>query len=74
MKSPISWAILGFIIILSFIWVILYSFRPSFVRKIERGEVRPADDAPADPARTFVAALIGSLLVVVILWMFRACK
>ncbi|CAH6418695.1 Hypothetical protein POVN_LOCUS414 [uncultured virus] len=67
-------AILGFILIFSFIWIILFSFRPTFVRYVERGETVAAADARADPARCFVAALIISLLLVVIVWMFRACK
>ncbi len=67
-------AIAGFILIFSFIWIILFSFRPAFVRFIAKGDTKPADDAPADPARCFVAALIIALLLVVIAWMFRACK
>lgn len=67
-------AIAGFILLLSFIWIILFSFRPSFVRRIERGETVAAEDAPADPARCFVAALIIALLLVIIAWMFSACK
>lgn len=67
-------AIAGFVLILSFIWIILFSFRPTFVRYIIKGEQKPLEDAPADPARCFVAALIIALLIVIIAWMFRACK
>lgn len=67
-------AILGFIVIFSFIWIILFSFRPSFVRRIEKGETKACEDAPADPARCFVASLIITLLIVIIIWMFSACR
>lgn len=67
-------AILVFIVIFSVVWIILFSFRPSFCRVILKGEAAPAPDAPADPARCFVASLIISLLIVIIIWMFKACR
>lgn len=72
--AGIGAAIMVFIVIFSVIWIILFSFRPAFIRRIERGEVKPAEDANSDPARCFVASLIISLLIVVIIWMFAACK
>lgn len=74
MGAGLGAAFLIFLVIMTIVWVILFSFRPSFVRVINRGEIQPAPDAPADPARCFVAALIIALLIVVIVWMFRACK
>lgn len=74
MSAGLGLGLTGFIVIFTFVWVILYSFRPTFVRKVEEGESCPDEDADADPSRCFVASLVISLLLVVIFWMFWSCK
>ena len=72
--AGIGAAIMGFFVIMTVLWIILFSFRPTFVRYVVRGEPRPAEDAGADPVRCFIASLIGALIVVVIIWMISACR
>ena len=72
--SGLGLGIMGFILLLVFIWVMLVSFAPTFVKKIEKGEKKPSDCSSADPARAFVAALIAALFLIVVFWMLTSCK
>jgi hypothetical protein len=63
-----------FFIFFSVIWIIFYSFKPNIVKYLERGETIPTENAKADPARCFVLSLVLSLVLVLILWMFKSCK
>lgn len=64
---------LFFLIMVSIIWIILFTFRPSIVQYIERGEIKPLENAESDPARCFVGSLIISLIIIFIVWMFKSC-
>lgn len=74
LMGGLATAVFMFIVFFTLLWVIFFTFRPSFVRIVEPGETKPAPNAPADPARAFVAALVIALLIVVIVWMFGSCR
>lgn len=73
MGSMVGVAVMSFIIVMTFAWVILYSFNPKFVRMVDDSGSPQVNGAP-DPARCFIASLIVALLVVVVTWMFRSAK
>ena len=66
-------SIIGFMTVWVFFWVLFYSFNPPFCRRVERGEDKACDGAPPCPARVFVTSLVAALIVVAIVWIFRAC-
>lgn len=60
-----------FLIIISFIYIILFTFKPKPLLYIEKGEIEAKIEAPVDPAKCFVVALVLSLIVILIIWMFK---
>lgn len=65
--------VLIFIVILSFVFIVLFTFRPPFFQKIKRGFLEPENDAQGDPVKCFVGSIIISLFVVFIAWMIHIC-
>lgn len=55
----------------SFIWIILVSYRPTWVRHVECGECKPKCDAPADPQKAFVWALVITLVLAILVALLR---
>lgn len=72
-------ALLGliiFLIIFAVAWIVLYTFKPCWVRKCDWDDNnRDGSEcsAPADPARCFVAALIIALIFIIVFWLIKAC-
>lgn len=67
-----------FLIIFAVTWIVLYTFKPCWVRKCdwdENGRDGSSSEcsAPADPARCFVAALIIALIFIIVFWLIKAC-
>ena len=88
MDTKVSKIILVFFILVTIFWLLLYTFNPGVIqgpssnrRYLIKGDplsviANPeADDFEAvpDTARCFIGALILALVVVVLLWLFRAC-
>lgn len=73
MEKSASNLILLIIIILTFIWMLLFTFSPSMVKYVNKDEVIPDDNATSDPAKCFVGSLIITVLIIIIIWMFKSC-
>ena len=56
--------VLWFIIFLVLFWLIFYSLKPSFVLHNETNQI--------DTAKVLLAAVIASLILIVIIWLIRA--
>jgi len=65
-----SGAIVAFIAVWSFIWILLITFPASFTRYRECGE-KPACDAPADPKRCLGWSFLFTLIIVILVWLLR---
>jgi len=68
--------ILLFVIIMSFVWILLYSFNFSFLRgncKRPSSSVLVAEPQSkgADPARCFAASVVIALIAIALLWAFK---
>ncbi len=68
-------ALLVFLVVVCFVWVILYVFNPKMVQ----GRYVVADGAGntrtlPDAARCFVGSIIGGLILVVLWWLYRTCQ
>lgn len=74
MSEYINVLFILFLVFFSFIWICFYSFKPKIVKYIAKNDIEPKEDAPADPVKCFVAALLLSLLVIIIVWMFKSCR
>jgi hypothetical protein len=89
MDTKVGKIILVFFILFAVFWLLLYTFNPGVVqgptsnrKYVIKGDpagvvngTASADDFEAipDTARCFVGALILSLVVIILLWLFRAC-
>jgi len=56
---------------IAFIWVILVTYRPCWVRFRKDCDDKPKKNAPADPQRAFVWALIITLIIAIIVSLLR---
>lgn len=56
---------------IAFVWVILVTYRPCWVRVVECDEKKPKCDAPADPQKCFVWALVITLVLAIIVALLR---
>ncbi len=56
---------------IAFIWVILVSYRPCWVRFRKDCDSKPKKNAPADPQRAFVGALVITLVIAIIVALLR---
>jgi len=66
--------IAAFLIIWVFMWIVFASFNPWFVRRVERGEEKACETAPACLTRVFVASLVAALIISAIIWLIAACS
>jgi hypothetical protein len=68
--------ILVFFILISFFWIIGYSFSFNFLRRktcrniVKVGSFEHDENTLADPAKCFVFSIIASLIVIAIWWAF----
>jgi hypothetical protein len=74
--STLNSYILLFVIVMSFVWILLYSFNFSFLRgNCKRPSssvlVHEPVNKGADPARCFAASVVISLIVIALLWAFK---
>lgn len=74
--SVLNGYILLFIIIVSFIWIVLYSFNFSFLRKSCRRSsssvlVNEGESKGPDTGRCFAGSVVISLFLVGLLWAFK---
>ena len=72
--SPLVQAMIFYILILVFVWVILYTFQPSMVcQKDAAGTVLTNEqgEASVDKGKCFVAALLLSLLFILAVWVSK---
>lgn len=68
--ASIGGAILLYIIFFMLSWIVLYTFNPGMVQTPNS----TANPVPPDAARCFVASLIISLIICIIIWLFmRSC-
>lgn len=68
--ASIGGAILLFIIFFMLSWIVLFTFNPGMVQTPNS----TANPIPPDAARCFVASLIISLIICIIIWLFmRSC-
>jgi len=90
-STRVSGFILLFFILVSFFWIVGYSFNFSFLRckgkrsskddvsSVEEGSTTSSTcdnrkEQKADPGRTFVFAIIVSLIILLILWAFWSTR
>lgn len=66
-----SGAIAALMACIAFIWVILVTYRPCWVRYRKDCDKKPKKDAPADPQRAFVWSLIITLILMIIVVLLR---
>lgn len=71
-RSPLAMGILLFMVLFSFIWIFLYAFKPSFVCVTGDDGKVIMEPFHADSAKCVFGSLIISLLVLIVLWMFKS--
>ena len=64
-------SLVAFCAVVSFIWIILIAFNPSFVKFRECDSSKPECDAPADPKRALGWAILFTLILAVLAWFLR---
>lgn len=69
----ISSAIISFFAVFAVVWIILFTFNPKWVRRCGKGDESPCETTPADPARCFVGAIVITLIIAVLIWLFASC-
>ena len=73
MKSPLGVAAVSFMIVTSFVFVLLFSFKPSWVCVTScDGDV--AEPRTADAGKCVIVSMIVALLVLILGWVFVATK
>lgn len=52
----------------SFVWIVLFSLAPSFVRVVFPGDIFPSPDSAPDPVKCLFYAIVAAIAVAVVLW------
>ena len=79
MPDPIPWQLLaiitlvGFLCIFSFVWIILYSSTPFYVRYKKNGEIFTNINDPPDPVLCIIWSIFISIVITVILLLIYFC-
>lgn len=67
-----SYAIFG-ITIFSFVWILLYTFNPDFVKVSHQHEIFVRPYAHPDPFKCFMFAFVAAILSIFLLWALTRC-
>ncbi len=73
-KSPLAMGIILFMVVFSFVWVLLYAFKPSFCCVTGDDGKPMTHPHQADSTKCVFGALIIALIILVVVWMFKALK
>lgn len=74
--APVVAAVLLFIVVFSFVFILLFSFKPSWVchKHHDVTVTAPVTGHVADTTKCVIGAAVVALLVLVALWASRACR
>jgi hypothetical protein len=59
--------------ILSFIWIVLYSFNFYFTQEIENGQTTPLAGAESSKSTCFIIALVVTIMILAISFAVQSC-
>lgn len=71
MSSTLLVAVVTFMIVFSFVFILLYTFKPSIVREMDNGV--PVSPPRADAGKCVIGATLVALVVLLAGWASKSC-
>lgn len=69
--SSLVITIMAFMVFFSFIWILLYTFRPMFVMKSACADEKETEP---DVSKCFVAAMLIAAIIIFLMWLVGNCS